>query len=108
MTTHTLNAGERRLVWWPFWGLPANAAPDIRIGAGPWLKLTEDPGFVPDEPPARPGAKWFRALLAHPDAPPRDGAITVPLGTSTLRHRVVGDPEIEIPNPGEYVAAAST
>lgn len=105
MTTHRLDPGERRYVWWPFWGLPTGVTPSVRVGAGDWQPLEADATFDPGET-APAGAKWFRALLAHPtcvDNPP--GTVVTPLGTSKLRHRIVGNPEVEIPDPGEYVAA---
>jgi hypothetical protein len=107
-TQYKLDRAERVYLVWPFWGLPSD--PQISVGGSAYQTMTEVVGYVPDPPLTAaeipPGetagsARWFRVLLAGPDATSNPVGTVVCAGFSQLKVRIAGNPEIDVqfPNP---------
>lgn len=97
-----LDPEGREYFRWPFYGTDTDI-PDISVGGG-WVPLTADPDYVPD-PLVEPGALWFKALLAGPNAPTPnpDGTIALAHGLNRIKFRVADNPEVVIPTDQQWI-----
>jgi len=108
-----LDRAERAYLSWPFWGLPAD--PQISVGGSAYQSMTEVVGYTPDPPltTAPDGfttgqARWFRVLLAGPDATSNPAGTVVCAGFQQIKFRCAGNPEIDIQTPSPRYVEVTT
>jgi hypothetical protein len=82
-----LSRDAREYVKWPVSGAPDGASLEVQFGDSAWA------------PAESTSPTQVRVLIAGPDADP-GSAVVLPLGLSTVRFRLVDNPEIVVRGGG--------